>query len=98
MRLRTLPVSAAGVVMASGLALQKGHFHWLPALLCLLFAATAQIGCNFANEYYDFKDGLDKKGRSGPRRGVTEGDITPQAMHRDTGVAGGWFWRVCSSS
>lgn len=86
MRLRTLPVSAAGVVMASGLALQKGHFHWLPALLCLLFAVTAQIGCNFANEYYDFKDGLDKKGRSGPRRGVTEGDITPQAMHRATAL------------
>lgn len=86
MRLRTLPVSAAGVVMASGLALQKGHFNWLPALLCLLFAMIAQVGCNFANEYYDFKAGLDKPGRVGPRRGVTEGDITPQAMHRATAL------------
>lgn len=87
MRLRTLPVSAASVVMASGLALQKGHFNWLPALLCLLFAVAAQIGCNFANEYYDFKDGLDRKGRVGPRRGVTEGDISPLAMHRATAIA-----------
>lgn len=87
MRLRTLPVGAAPVVMASGLALQVGHFQWLPALICLLFALTAQIGCNFANEYYDFRDGLDKKGRVGPRRGVTEGDITPQAMHRATAIA-----------
>lgn len=89
MRLRTLPVSAAGVVMASGLALQKGAFMWLPALLCLLFALVAQVGCNFANEYYDYRDGLDRPGREGPRRGVTEGDIAPQAMHRATAVAFG---------
>lgn len=86
MRLRTLPVSAAGVVMASGLALQVDSFQWLPALICLLFAVTAQIGCNFANEFYDFKAGLDKPGRVGPRRGVTEGDITPRAMERAMGL------------
>lgn len=82
MRLRTLPVSVAGVVMASGLAMQVGKFQWLPALICLLFALTAQVGCNFANELYDYKDGLDKPGRVGPRRGVTEGDITPLDMER----------------
>lgn len=86
MRLRTLPVSAAGVAMATGLALQKGHFQWLPALLCLLFALVAQVGCNFANEYYDYRDGLDKPGRVGPRRGVTEGDIHPQLMLRATAI------------
>lgn len=86
MRLRTLPVSVAGVVMASGLALQVSKFNWLPALICLLFAVVAQIGCNFANEFYDFKDGLDKPGRVGPRRGVTEGDITPRAMERAMGL------------
>lgn len=86
MRLRTLPVSAAGVIMASGLALQVGRFKWLPALICLLFALTAQVGCNFANEFYDYKDGLDRPGRVGPRRGVTEGDITPGAMERAMGL------------
>jgi 1,4-dihydroxy-2-naphthoate octaprenyltransferase len=40
----------------------------------------AQIASNFANEYYDFRAGLDRVGRDGPRRGVTEGDITPRAM------------------
>jgi 1,4-dihydroxy-2-naphthoate octaprenyltransferase len=44
----------------------------------------AQISSNFANEYYDFKSGLDKVGRVGPRRGVTEGDITPKAMRNAT--------------
>ncbi|MDE6322902.1 MAG: 1,4-dihydroxy-2-naphthoate octaprenyltransferase [Paramuribaculum sp.] len=80
MRLRTLPVSAAGVITASGCALADNSFRPLPALMCLIFAILAQISSNFANEYYDFKGGLDKKGREGPRRGVTEGDISPKAM------------------
>ncbi len=46
----------------------------------------AQIVSNFANEYFDFKKGLDKKGREGFRRGVTEGDITPAAMRNATFV------------
>lgn len=82
MRLRTLPVSTAGVVVASGYAYLYGSFRWIPAALCFLFALLAQIASNFANEYYDFKNGLDKKGREGFRRGVTEGDISPQAMKR----------------
>lgn len=80
MRLRTLPVSVAGVIMACGYAVHHDCFMWVPAVLCLGFAVLAQIASNFANEYYDFKAGLDRKGREGPRRGVTEGDITPGAM------------------
>ncbi|MCM1348535.1 MAG: 1,4-dihydroxy-2-naphthoate octaprenyltransferase [Firmicutes bacterium] len=80
MRLRTLPVSVAGVIMAGGCAVATRTFSALPLCLCLIFAILAQIASNFANEYYDFKGGLDRKGREGPRRGVTEGDITPRAM------------------
>ena len=80
MRLRTLPVSVAGVFMAAGCALASRTFQAAPVALCMLFAILAQISSNFANEYYDFKSGLDKKGREGPRRGVTEGDISPRAM------------------
>lgn len=82
MRLRTLPVSVAGVITAAGYAIHAGCFLWTPALLCLLFAILCQIASNFANEYYDFKAGRDRTGREGPRRGVTEGDITPQRMKR----------------
>lgn len=80
MRLRTLPVSLSGVIIATALAWWRGHFAWMPALLCLLFALLAQVASNFANEYYDFKHGADKKGRVGPRRGVTEGDIRPHTL------------------
>ncbi len=84
MRLRTLPVSLAGVIYAAGLGVSTWRFRLTPVLLCLAFALLAQIASNFANEYYDFKAGLDKSGREGPRRGVTEGDITPGAMKRAT--------------
>ena len=80
MRLRTLPVSLAGVVAALGYALMFNTPDWGIFVLCLLFALLAQISSNFANEYFDYKDGLDRVGRDGPRRGVTEGDITPRAM------------------
>lgn len=83
-RLRTLPVSVAGVIMASGIAVLYQRFEWLPALLCFAFAVLAQVVSNFANEYYDFRRGTDKKGRVGPRRGVTEGDITPGLLLRVT--------------
>lgn len=79
-RPRTLPVSVAGVIVGVACAAHFGPVNWWQALLCLLFALLAQIASNFANEYFDFRSGLDKPGREGFRRGVTEGDISPRAM------------------
>ena len=84
MRLRTLPVSVAVVLCAFAFARLDVSAQWLPGWLCLVFAVLAQIASNFANEYYDFKAGLDKVGRVGPRRGVTEGDISSTAMRNAT--------------
>ena len=84
MRLRTLPVSLAGVICGTACALLQGSFNAVVALLCVLFAGLAQIASNFGNEYYDYKNGIDRKGREGFRRGVTEGEITPIAMKRAT--------------
>lgn len=83
-RVRTLPVSIAGVLAGTACAIYHHGFSVLPFLICLFFAILAQVASNFANEYYDFKNGLDRKGREGFRRGVTEGDITPQAMKKAT--------------
>lgn len=84
MRLRTLPVSVAGVFAGGGCAAYFNSFRPLPFFVCLLFAVCAQIVSNFANEYFDYKNGLDRKGREGFRRGVTEGDISPKAMRNAT--------------
>ena len=80
MRPRTLPVSLSGVIAGIACAVKDGAFSFTPAMLCLLFAMLAQIASNFGNEYFDYKNGIDRKGREGFRRGVTEGDISPKAM------------------
>lgn len=84
MRLHTLPVSIAGVLAGTAVAVAYLDYKPLPAAICLVFAMLAQIASNFANEYYDYRYGLDKKGREGFRRGVTEGDLTPGAMKAAT--------------
>lgn len=84
MRLHTLPVSVAGVMTGAGCAAYYHSFKALPFMICLLFAVGAQIVSNFANEYFDYVNGLDRKGREGFRRGVTEGDISPRAMRNAT--------------
>lgn len=81
MRLRTLPVSLAGIAAAAGMGLiYGGGLRPVPLTLCVLFAVLAQVASNFANEYYDYRDGLDRPGREGFRRGVTEGDLSPRSM------------------
>ena len=84
MRLRTLPVSVAGVIAGTGCAVMLDSFKAAPALACLVFAILAQIAANFGNEYYDYKNGIDRKGRAGFRRGVTEGEIDPRSMKMAT--------------
>jgi len=79
-RLRTLPVSVAGVFSAWACNITDINFDTSPAVLCLVFAVLCQTASNFANEYFDYRAGRDRKGRQGPRRGVTEGDISPRAM------------------
>lgn len=85
MRLRTLPVSVAGVVAGAGLArdmIPEAGWQW--PVICLLFALLAQIASNFANEYFDYKAGIDTADRVGPARGVSLGLISPKAMLRAT--------------
>ena len=84
MRPQTLPVSIAGVIAGTGCAVWHNKFSIIPAVLCSLFAILAQIASNFGNEYYDYVKGIDKKGREGFRRGVTEGDLSPAAMRNAT--------------
>lgn len=54
--------------------------RWIPAVLCLLFAIIMQIDANFINDYFDWKKGVDRADRLGPKRACAQGWVTPKAM------------------
>ena len=68
------------VLVGSALARTDGSFHWLPALLCLLFAVLMQCTANLVNDLWDFMKGADKPDRLGPDRAFAKGYITLPAM------------------
>lgn len=80
MRLRTLPVSLGGVICALGLTASLQPIDWTWGAVCLVFAILAQISSNFANEYFDCRDGIDGADRTGPARGI----IPAKSMLRAT--------------
>lgn len=85
-RPKTLLAGVAPVLLGSALAAQVGAFQFVPALLCLLFAVLTQIGCNYANDYFDHVKGVDGSDRVGFKRAVSSGLISPEDMKIGTMV------------
>lgn len=79
-RPKTLTASFSPVLLGTALAFHDNVFNWVPALLCLVVALSAQIASNFANDYFDYRKGADRADRLGPPRAVASGWITPHAM------------------
>ena len=81
-RPKTLAAAATPVLLGCSLASTDGHFQWIPALLCFLFAFSMQIDANFINDYYDYLKGSDREDRLGPERACAQGWITLSAMKK----------------
>jgi len=81
-RLRTLPLSLAGIVLAGFLAVYYGKFNGIIFALSLLTATLFQILSNFANDYGDGVKGTDNQNRIGPERALQSGEITPGQMKK----------------
>lgn len=79
-RPKTLAGAATPVLIGTALAYADGQFHWLPALVCFLFAGLMQIAANFINDLFDFLKGTDREDRLGPERACAQGWISPDAM------------------
>ncbi len=80
MRLRTLPLSLAGVV-CGGLLAQGGHGNsWWAFALVLLTACSLQVLSNLSNEMGDHLSGVDSEGREGPNYSMTDGGLTVKQM------------------
>jgi 1,4-dihydroxy-2-naphthoate octaprenyltransferase len=80
MRLRTLPLSVSGIIIASSLAEYNGRFDWQVFILAILTTISLQILSNLANDYGDGVKGTDDDTRVGPERALQSGKITPYEM------------------
>ncbi len=75
-RPRTLPAAIGPLLVGNILALQLEQFSWLIACTSMLCALLLQIAVNLANDYFDYKSGIDTEERIGPVR-VTQGGLLP---------------------
>lgn len=76
MRLRTLPLSVAGIIMGSFVAGSFGFWNTGIFIWAMLTALALQILSNIANELGDLHKGTDNENRLGPIRSVQSGKLT----------------------
>ena len=88
-RPHTLPAAAVPVAVGTALAARTGVFAPGPALAALAGALALQIGCNLANDYFDWQKGADGPDRIGPTRVTAAGLATPGQVRLATAIAFG---------
>ena len=81
-RLRTLPLSIAGIVVGNALAIQKEGFCPYVFGGSLLTAIVFQILSNFANDYGDGLKGTDNQERIGPKRVLQQNLLSEKSLFR----------------
>lgn len=80
MRPKTLMAALSPVAIGTIIALRDGVYHGPSVLAAVLASACIQIGTNFANDYFDFKQGKDTDKRLGPVRATSAGLVSPTTM------------------
>ena len=80
MRLRTLPLSTAGIVLGIMLACAGHNVPWYVILLTILTTVSLQILSNMSNELGDWLSGVDGGDREGPKYGIEGGGLTEDEM------------------
>ena len=80
MRLRTLPLSTAGIALGIMLACAEHNVSWYVIVLTILTTVSLQILSNMSNELGDWLSGVDGEDRSGPQYSMQEGGLTEDEM------------------
>lgn len=86
LRLRTLPLSVAGIILGSGLAFRDFSFQWSVFSLAFLTALCLQILSNLSNELGDAQKGTDTDQQGRAAYGLQAGTITEQQMKVMIGI------------
>ena len=86
MRLRTLPLSLAGVLLGGLLAVADYNVRPIVLVLVCLTTVCLQILSNLSNELGDVLSGTDTAEREGPAYGLNSGALTIREMKTSIGV------------
>jgi len=81
-RPRTLPAAIVPVMVGVAIGYHAGHINSAVGIVTLAASLLIQIGCNLANDYYDFASGADNESRLGPVRITQAGLAKPAAVKR----------------
>jgi 1,4-dihydroxy-2-naphthoate octaprenyltransferase len=80
MRLRTLPLSLAGIALGVLLAAGEAALQWQTVVLLALTTVSLQILSNLSNELGDTLQGTDRADRQGIRYSLQDGEMTVPEM------------------
>lgn len=78
----TLAAAISPVFIGLIIASSEITINWGIAIITLTTAITIQIASNLINDYYDYKKGLDKAGRLGPKRALAENQISLKSVQK----------------
>lgn len=81
-RLRTLPLSVAGIITGTAVAYADGFFKTPVFVLALFTTVAFQVLSNLANDYGDGVKGTDNADRIGPARALQSGTISREALKK----------------
>ena len=86
-RLRTLPLSVAGIITGNAIASKEENFSSVVFIGSILTAIAFQIISNFANDYGDGIKGTDNANRLGPGRTLQQGLLSAKALKKGILIA-----------
>ena len=81
-RIRTLPLSVAGIIMGSAFVYTSSDWDSGIFWLAILTTLALQILSNFANDYGDGVKGTDNHERTGPQRALQSGALTDKELKK----------------
>ena len=79
-RPHTLSAAVVPVLVGSAAGALSGRVDFLLALDMLVISLLLQIATNMANEYFDFRRGVDHQGLTGIAGVIVQGETSPRAV------------------
>ena len=85
-RLRTLPLSLSGIIIAAAIAIESGFFVASVFSWSLVITVLLQVLSNVANDYGDGIKGTDNEFRIGPKRAMQSGLLSAKDLKQGMSV------------